>query len=399
MGIFKSLLQKPLDSAEKLAQKGGPLAKFHYAIDSADTILRTPATPTSGKVHLRDALDSKRMMSTVILALTPLLIFSIWNAGFQRLSALGSTPAIGESLLQGFLLFLPMFLATAIAGGIVEVIFATIRGHEINEGFLVTLFLIPMTLPPGTPFWMVFIGTAFGIFFGKEVFGGTGMNFLNPALAARAFLFFSYPGAMSGDNVWTAVDAAKEKVVDGFSGATPLAVAASAPHGTDLVQLLADKGFTFQAMLMGNIPGSFGETSALLCLVGAVILVITGVGSWRVMVSSVVGALAMGALLNVIAGPTSSAFWSLPPYFHLVMGGFAFGAAFMATDPVSGAATETGKLIYGFLIGVLIVVIRVLNPAYPEGVMLAILLMNVFVPLVDHYVIESNVRRRLNRVR
>lgn len=381
-------------------------------IDAFDTFIRTPKTTTSGKVHLRDALDSKRMMSTVAVALTPLIIFSIWNTGYQKLSALqavprallsshpllGTTPTILNSFLHGLWQFLPILAVTYAVGLGIEFVFAALRGHEVNEGFLISGLLIPLTLPPDIPLWMVALGTAFGVIFGKEVFGGTGMNFLNPALTARAFIFFSYPGAISGDTVWTAVDGAKDKLVDGFSGATPLALLATA-EGSDPVAMLESAGFSFKTLFLGVMPGSMGETSVLLCLVGALILVTTRVASARVMLSMVAGGLAMGILLNLLATPDSPAYWHLPAHWHLVLGGFAFGAVFMATDPVTGAATPVGQVIYGFLIGFFAVIIRVLNPAFPEGVMLAILFMNVFAPLIDHFVVEANVRRRLRRVR
>jgi Na+-transporting NADH:ubiquinone oxidoreductase subunit B len=319
----------------------------------------------------------------------------MYNVGFQKLAALGEPTGIFQCFLHGAWHMLPIVLVSYAVGGVWEVLFAVVRKHEINEGFLVTGMLFPLTCPPTLPLWMVAAGVSFGVVIGKEVFGGTGMNVLNPALTARAFVFFAYPAFMSGDTVWTAANPAL--AVDGWSGATPLAIVA-ASQGTAVVEALNGAGYTWLDGFLGTMPGSMGEVSALACLVGALILVATGIGSFRVMISMALGGVAGAFLMNAAAGETSAGIMALPWQYHLVYGGFAFGLVYMATDPVSSAATATGKWIYGFLIGVLAVLIRAVNPAYPEGVMLAILFMNVFAPLVDHFVVRANVRRRLARV-
>ena len=399
MSLSKLLTEKPLDDLLKKSKKGGPLEKLHAAIDANDTAARTTGQITRGLVHVRDALDSKRLMFTVVVALLPALLFSFWNVGNLKMQALGQDADFLMACGYGALSFFPMYIATMVAGGLAEVAFAQVRGHEVNEGFLVTGLLIPMVMPPDAPLWMIFVSALFGIVFGKELFGGTGMNFLNPALTARAFMFFSYPAAISGDSVWYAVDMAKDKLIDGFSGATALAVLSNAERGADPISALNSAGFSFDKLFLGTIPGSFGETSTLMCLVGAAILILTGVGSWRVMVSAVLGVFTVAWLFNLAAGPEIISFAALPPHYHLVLGGFAFGAIFMATDPVSASGTNLGRWIYGFLIGGLTIVIRVANPAYPEGVMLAILFMNMFAPMLDHYVVQGNIKRRLARAR
>jgi Na+-transporting NADH:ubiquinone oxidoreductase subunit B len=403
MSFLKKILQKPLDTALEKT-KGTPL---HTQVDMVETILRTGTKTTQGRVHVRDALDTKRMMITVLVALIPTMLYSLYNTGMHTLNASAeitgllaaySEPTFWNAIIHGAAIFFPIYIVTMIAGGIVEVVFATIRGHEISEGFLVTSMLIPLIMPAGIPLWMVAAGTVFGIMIGKEVFGGVGYNFLNPALTARAFIFFSYPTMISGDKVWIAADKLKDFSVSGITGATPLGVAAVAEKGKDVVATLAENGYSFASMALGSIPGSLGETSIIAIAIGAVILLVTGVGSWRVMLSTFVGAYVMGLLFNFFAGPETIPFLALPAHYHLVMGGLAFGAVFMTTDPVSAAATPKGQLIYGFLIGVLAIMIRVANPAYPEGVMLAILFMNVFAPLIDHFVVQGNIKRRLARV-
>jgi Na+-transporting NADH:ubiquinone oxidoreductase subunit B len=293
--------------------------------------------------------------------------------------------------------FLPLLIVSYAVGAFWEVLFSIVRGHDINEGYFVTGLLIPLTLPPTTPLWQVAIGVSFGVVIGKEVFGGTGMNIVNPALTTRAFLFFAYPADMSGDKVWIAINTAKDKVIDGFSGATPLGIAYGQKAGDNVVQLLNSTGITFKSAFLGAIPGSVGETSALACLMGAAILLITGVASWRIMVSMVLGGALMAILLQAVSGPESPALMALPFYYQLTLGGFAFGAVFMITDPVSATSTDLGKYIYGFLAGVLAIIIRALNPAYPEGVMLAILFMNIFAPVIDYYIVQANIKRRLKR--
>ncbi len=390
-------LRKILDELEPFFKKGEPLEKGYVQFEAMDTLLFTGDNVTKGKVHVRDGLDSKRLMITVLLALLPCLIFTLYNTGFQRLTSLGLTADPIHCFCIGLQVFLPLYAVTMAVGGFWEVIFATLRKHEINEGFLVTGILFPLILPPTMPLWQVAIGISVGVVIGKEVFGGTGRNIVNPALLGRAFLFFSYPASISGEGIWALIDGTKEKIIDGISAATPLGVAAAVPAGGNVVDALNAVGFTLEKMFIGCIPGSIGETSALYIGIGGLILIYTKVASWRTMLGCVVGALAMGFLFNALAGPDSNPLFHIPAHYHLVMGGFAFGAVFMATDPVSSAATKTGKLFYGFFIGLLAVLIRCINPAYPEGMMLAILLMNVFAPLIDHFVMGANIKRRVNR--
>lgn len=409
-----------MDQQAKLFEKGGPFEKLYPLWEANDTILYTPGEVTKGRTHVRDALDLKRMMFTVVVALLPCLAMALYNTGYQANLAIDSAADVKplvtwqsdammlmglpfkpwhpiSNLVHGALYFLPIFITTFAVGGLIEVVFAVMRGHEVNEGFLVTGFLIPLTLPPTIPLWQVALGTGFGVMFAKEVFGGTGMNILNPALTARAFLFFAYPAQISGDAPWIAADfsfaEATSTLPDAVSGATWLGKAATdsaalAEHG-----LFGDQ---WTQAFLGFVPGSMGETSALACLLGAGILVATQIGSWRTMVGVVVGTLASAVLLNLIGSDTNPMF-SVPFHWHIVLGGWAFGMVFMATDPVSSAFTETGKLIYGFGIGVMVILIRVVNPAYPEGMMLAILFMNVFAPLIDHFFVQANIRRRLAR--
>ncbi len=407
MSFFRNLFDKPLDQLEEASKKGGILKTLWRVTEAHVVLLRTPKITTKGRVHIRDGVDLKRYMVTVIVALIPCLLWAMYNIGYQKLHSITATegfaltgiePTLLNCFVHGAFHYLPILAVTYAAGLFVEFIFSTVRDHEVNEGFLVSGFLIPLTMPPDIPLWMVAAGTVFGVIFGKEVFGGTGMNFLNPALTARAFIFFSFPIQISGDQVWRAVSAAKDTLIDGYSGATALGVVAVADKGANAVDVLANAGFSFNDLFLGLVPGSNGETSALMCLIGAVILIATGVGSWQIMVSTAVGGTAMALLLNCFAGPDAPAYFNLPFYYHLVMGGFAFGSIFMATDPVSAAATNVGKCIYGFLIGILTVIIRVINPAYPEGMMLAVLFMNMFAPLIDTYVVKANIKRRLARV-
>lgn len=383
-------LRNFLDRLKPHFAKDGRFHYLHSFYDAIDTFLFVPPRVTSSGAHIRDAIDLKRTMSVVVIALIPALLVGMFNVGLQHYMA---RPALfGKTWLEviqevgwlrilwnGALTVIPIILVTYISGGIVEVIFAQVRGHSVNEGFFVSGLLIPLIVPPTIPLWMVAVATVFAVIFGKEVFGGTGMNIVNPALLARAFLFFAYPAHMSGSEVWIT------QKPDVVSGATPLALAASSEF---------DKMPSFFDMFIGFIPGSIGETSVVAILLGALLLLITGVGSARIMLSVLAGAIFTGVLFNVIG---ANEYMKLPFYYHLVMGGFAFGAVFMATDPVSAAQTAKGKIIYGFLIGMLTIIIRVLNPAYPEGMMLAILLMNVFAPLIDHYVIEAHVRHRIKR--
>jgi len=378
-------LRKFIDNIKPHFEKGGKFENLSQTFEAFETLLFVPNKTTSQGSHIRDAMDMKRTMSIVVLALVPALLFGIWNVGYQHYLAIGEQGTTLQLFWEGFKLVFPIIVVSYVTGLAIEFLFAQIRGHEVNEGFLVSGMLIPLVLPVDVPLWMVATATAFAVIFGKEVFGGTGMNILNPALTARAFLFFAYPAYMSGNEVWTHGLMKGEGIVDGFSGATPLAEAAEG--NIESISSSYD-------MFMGFIPGSIGETSTLAILIGAFILLYTGVGSWRILLSTFIGGLVMGLLLNVFA---VNPFMEVPAWEHLIMGGFAFGAVFMATDPVSAAQTKRGKYIYGFLIGFLAILIRVINPAYPEGVMLAILLMNVFAPLIDHYVIEGNIKRRLKR--
>ncbi|MBE0673887.1 MAG: NADH:ubiquinone reductase (Na(+)-transporting) subunit B [Bacteroidales bacterium] len=383
-------LRKQLDRMKPHFHEGGRFSMFRSVFEGFETFMFVPDSVTSKGSHIRDYLDLKRSMIVVVIALLPALLFGSYNIGLQHLRAFGpEVSGLDGSVLSlfwfGFLKVLPLIVVSYGVGLGIEFFTAQIRGHEINEGFLVSGMLIPLIVPVDIPLWMLAIATAFAVIIGKEVFGGTGMNILNPALTARAFLFFSYPAWMSGDKVWIEGFMANANVVDGFSGATPLAVAA-AQETTNLPSVME--------MFIGTIPGSVGETSTLAILIGAVILIATGIGSWKIMVSTALGGLGMGLILNLFA---ANPFMEMPAYYHLIMGGFAFGTVFMATDPVTATQTERGKWIYGLLIGVLAVLIRVLNPAYPEGMMLAILLMNVFAPLIDHYVVQGSVKRRMKR--
>ncbi|HMB68766.1 MAG TPA: NADH:ubiquinone reductase (Na(+)-transporting) subunit B, partial [bacterium] len=356
-------LWKKFEELRPLFTKGGRFEKLYPLFEAQETFLFVPPHTAKGRVHVRDAMDIKRLMSTVIVALLPCILWGMWNVGYQKLAALGEPTGFLACIGHGAWHMLPIILVSYAAGGVWEVLFAIVRKHEVNEGFLVTGMLFPLVCPPTLPLWMVAAGISFGVVIGKEVFGGTGMNILNPALTARAFVFFAYPAHMSGDAVWGAAD--------GVTGATPLAVAA-ASEGPGVVNALGGAGYSLRDAFLGLVPGSMGEGSALACLLGALVLIATGVGAWRIMVSMVIGGVVGGFLMNAVAGPTSSGIMHLPPHWHLMVGGFAFGCVYMATDPVSAAATHTGKWIYGFLIGVLAVLIRAVNPAYPEGVMLAI---------------------------
>lgn len=378
-------LRRTLDKLKPQFQKGGKFEKLHSTFDAFETFLFVPDITTHKGSHIRDANDMKRTMVIVVIALIPALLFGIWNVGFQHFTSLGETAVFWDKVLYGLGKVLPIIIVSYVVGLGIEFAFAQIRHHEVNEGFLVSGMLIPLVLPPETPLWMVALATAFAVVIGKEVFGGTGMNILNPALTARAFLFFAYPASMSGDKVWIAEKA------DAFSGATPLAEAAASVSSGKAIEF----SHSVSDMFFGFIPGSIGETSTLAILIGAAILIITGVGSLRIMLSVVVGGLFMGGLLNIFA---VNPYMEMPAYIHLIAGGFAFGTVYMATDPVTASQTNKGKLIFGFLVGIMAVLIRVLNPAYPEGMMLAILLMNVFAPLIDHYVVEANIKRRLKRL-
>ena len=400
-------LRKVLDHQAKHFEPGGKLHRFHAAYEMVDTILYTPGTATAGSTHVRDGLDLKRLMVTVVVALLPAAFMAMYNTGLQAhraieagalplaswqtqaMEALGlafSSTDLFACIAHGALYYLPIVLVTFAAGGTAEAVFAIVRKHEINEGFLVTGMLLPLTLPATTPLWQVALGVLFGIVVGKEVFGGTGMNILNPALTARAFLFFAYPAQMSGDSVWIAAQTGP----DGYSGATLLAKAAV--EGEPALTA----GVAWRDAFLGLVPGSMGETSVLACLIGATILIATGIGSWRIMASVVAGSYVCTLLLNSI-GSETNALLAVPFHWQVVLGGWAFGLVFMATDPVSAAHTNRGKWVYGFMVGVMAILIRMVNPAYPEGMMLAILFMNVFASTIDHFVVRANIRRRQAR--
>jgi Na+-transporting NADH:ubiquinone oxidoreductase subunit B len=374
-------IREILDTIKKPFGKGEKFEKFAPAVNAFDTFLYVPNHTTKHGSHIRDAVDLKRTMITVIIALLPALFYGIYNTGFQYYSQIGTDFTTIDAVIHGSLKVLPMIAVSYIVGLTIEFAFAIFRGHEVNEGYLVTGLLIPMIMPVDIPLWMVAVSVAFAVLIGKEAFGGTGMNILNPALTARAFAFFAYPTYMSGNKVWVS-EASK---VDGISGETILGMLASGETAVP---------YDISQMFYGGIPGSIAETSTLMVLVGALILIYTGVGSWRIMLGSVIGAALTGWLFNLWGANELMSFnW----FNHLIVGGFAFGIVFMATDPVSAAQTTKGKWIYGLLVGLFCILIRVFNPAYPEGVMLAILLMNIFAPTIDHYVIEANINKRLNR--
>ena len=399
-------LRALLDKQARLFEKGGKLEKLYPLYEANDSFLFTPGHVTAGASHVRDGLDVKRLMMTVVVALTGCVYMAIYNTGYQANLAIragapmldtwqsAAVVALGMSfdpdqwlacVIHGALYYLPVLGVTFAVGGAWEALFAIVRKHEINEGFLVTGMLFPLILPPTIPLWQVALGISFGVVIGKEIFGGTGMNVLNPALTARAFVFFAYPANMSGDTAW--ITAATTS--DGVSGATWLALTA-----LDGDQALT--GLDWGEAFMGFVPGSMGETSTLACLLGAAVLIITQVGSWRIMLSVALGTFVTAWFLNVIGSNTNPAF-AISPAWHFVLGGWAFGTVFMATDPVSAPASDPGRYMYGFLIGVLVVLIRVVNPAYPEGMMLSILFMNLFAPVLDYFVVRSNVKRRKAR--
>nr|WP_321523599.1 NADH:ubiquinone reductase (Na(+)-transporting) subunit B [uncultured Macellibacteroides sp.] len=391
-------LRNYLNTIKPNFEEGGKLAMFHSVFEGFETFLFVPNKTSKSGVHIHDCVDSKRTMTVVIIALLPALLFGMYNIGYQHNLSIGADPGLFMTFIFGFLAVLPKIIVSYVVGLGIEFAIAQVKGHDIQEGFLVSGILIPMIVPIDTPLWMIAVATAFAVVFAKEVFGGTGYNIFNVALVTRAFLFFAYPAAMSGDKVFVRTDntfgLGSGNVVDAFSGATPLGQIATATtpeaHMTDVL------GNTISSMdmFLGFIPGSIGETSTLAILLGAAILIFTGIGSWKTMLSVFIGGAGMAALFNIIG---TTAAMNVSPLDHLLLGGFAFGAVFMATDPVTSARTETGKYIYGLLIGVMAIFIRVLNPGYPEGMMLAILLLNAFAPLIDFYVIESNVKRRLKR--
>ena len=386
-------LRNYIDKIKPNFEKGGKYEKLHSTFDAFETFLYVPKTVTKSGSHIRDVIDLKRTMSVVVIALLPALLFGMYNVGLQHFRAIGAPEtSIMGCFWFGFLTVLPIIIVSYVVGLGIEFIFAQIRHHEVNEGFLVSGMLIPLVMPVDAPLWMVAISTAFAVIIGKEVFGGTGMNVFNPALLARAFMFFAYTPYISGETIWVAGLTGGKGIIDGYSGATPLTQAANA------IAEHADK-LTFTSTpldwLIGTIPGCIGETSFIAIMIGAVILLVTGIVSWRIMVGVFAGGLGMGLLFNLIG---ANIYMQMPAYYHLLLGGFAFGAVFMATDPVTAAQTNTGKWIYGLLIGIMAVLIRVVNPGYPEGMMLAILFMNAMAPLIDHYVVAANIKRRNKRL-
>jgi len=395
-------LRSFFDRVEPHFTKGGRYEKLFPVYEMVESFLYTPKTVTTAAPHARSYIDMKRIMTYVVIATIPAILVGLYNVGFQVNSAIAVHGASGwrawiiealgigfdpanpfANFMHGALYFLPIYITTLVVGGIWEVIFATVRGHEVNEGFLVTSMLYALILPPSAPLWQVALGISFGVVIGKEVFGGTGKNFLNPALTGRAFLYFAYPAQMSGDTIWTPVD--------GFSGATALSIGAS-----DGYQQLAANGITWFDSFIGIMQGSIGETSTLACLIGLAFLLVTKIANWRLVVGCLVGMIAFSSLLNLIGSDTNPMF-AMPWYWHLVVGGYAFGLAFMVTEPVSASHTNLGRYIYGALIGFMVVMIRVINPAFPEGMMLAILFGNVFAPLIDYFVVQANIKRRAKR--
>ncbi len=399
-------LRELLDKIGHHVEKGGKYEKFHAVFEAMDTFYFRPASVTKTTAHVRDGIDLKRMMVAVWVCTFPVIFFGMWNIGYQANKAFAASPdlltaqdnwrmplirmfagfnpgSVWDNLVQGAMWFLPIYIVTFAVGIAWEMLFASVRKHEVNEGFFVTSVLFALTMPPSIPLWQVALGISFGVVMAKEIFGGTGKNFLNPALAGRAFLYFAYPAQSSGDAAWT--------VVDGFTMATPLANAASGG-----VQAINSTGVTWWNAFIGMIPGSVGETSTVIILIVGGILLISKIASWRIVSGVLLGMIAMSLLLNTVGSNTNPMF-AMPWYWHLVLGGFAFGMIFMATDPVSAAMTNTGKWIFGALIGIMAVMVRVLNPAFPEGIMLAILFGNLCAPLIDHFVIQANVKRRLRR--
>jgi len=378
-------LRNYLDKIKPHFREGGKFEKLHSTFDAFETFLFVPDKTTTKGSHIRDAIDMKRTMSVVIMAMLPALFFGIWNTGYQHFLSTGQQAGFWQLIGYGLQKVIPIVAVSYIAGLGVEFVFAQIRKHEVNEGYLVSGMLIPLVMPVDIPLWMVAVASIFAVIIGKEVFGGTGMNVFNPALLARAFIFFAYPAKITGDTIWIGGLSNGQGVVDGFSGATPLSKAASG--AIDQLPSLHD-------LFFGFIPGSIGETSKLAILIGSMILIGTGIGSWRIMLSGLLGGISISLIFNAFA---INSYMTLSPITQLLMGSFLFGMVYMATDPVTAAQTNRGKWIYGFLAGFFAIMIRVFNPAYPEGTMLAILLMNAFAPLIDHFVVEANIRKRLKR--
>jgi len=418
-------LRRFLDRIRPKFEEGGRFERLYPVYEAVDTFLYTPGEVTQQGSHVRDSIDLKRMMISVVVALLPCTLMAMWNAGYHAnlamaannvdsvpgwrgalIAALGGgehdAGSMWDCIVHGAMFFIPLYAVTVIVGGLWEVLFSCIRGHDVTEGFLVTSLLFPLTLPPTLPLWQAALGISFGVVIGKEIFGGVGRNFLNPALTARAFVYFAYPGEMTGDPIWTAVNSFDVTKVDGYSAATPLTRLGGAKpgEGMEVVTNSLQQGgldISWADTFLGTLPGSLGETSVLACLVGAAVLIGTGIGSWRIMSGVLLGAVLSAAAFYQWGSADNPMMW-MPPWWHVTVGGFAFGLVFMATDPVSAAMTQTGQWIYGGLIGVVTILIRVLNPAFPEGIMLAILLGNVFAPLIDWIVVDANIRRRRARV-
>lgn len=398
------LLKRFFDTQRPYFEPGGRLAQYLPLFEAIETVFFTPAEVSPGGPHVRDNLDVKRFMTLVIVMLLPHLFFGMYNTGYQALLAAGREPQLVNCLFIGLTYVIPLVLVTYAVGFAWEVLFAVIRGHGMSEGLFVTCMLFPLTLPPTTPLWQVALGVSFGIVIGKEIFGGTGRNFLNPALTGRAFLFFAFPVRMSGDAVWTAeavwrtVSAGADKAVDAVTAATPLAVAALTATGSPIQVALHEAGYGFWKLFWGLYPGSVGGTATWLCLMGAVALCIMGIANYRIVVGGILGILCTGVIFNLVAKEGGNPWLGLNPLYHLVMGGFAFALAYMATEPVSGPDMDAARWVYGFLIGALTLLIRVFNPAFPEGAMLAVLFMNLFAPLMDHVVVQARLRKRMINV-
>ncbi len=389
-------LKRFFDLKRRHFEQGGRFEKLYPFYESIESIFFAPAVVTETGPFVRDSLDVKRYMMLVIVALLPHLLFGIYNAGYQSQLASGFSMSFFPVVARGIWIVLPLVIVSYVVGFFWEILFAVVRKHEISEGLFVSAMLFPLTLPPTLPLWQAALGISFGIVVGKEIFGGTGRNFLNPALTGRAFLYFAYPAQNSGD-VWTVISSGKAAAVDAVSGATPLAISAATDSGT-VQQALAEKGFSVSKLFFGLYPDSIGASSTLLCIIGALFLIIIGVASYRIILGDIIGVLAMGYLLNIVASDASMPYLSVNPFYHLLMGGTAFGIAYMTTDPVSAPDMNAAKWIYGFAIGALTVLIRVFNPAFPEGIMLSILFMNIFAPLLDHLVIKVRLRKRIPNV-
>ena len=388
-------LREFLDRLEPFFKQGGKLEKLYPIYEATDTILFSTDERTKSGPHVKDSIDIKRIMISVVIALLPCYVFGALNIGYQKALTFGLEATLLENFIIGFNSILPIVVVTFTSGAFWEILFSVLRKHPISEGFLVTCALIPLTLPPTIPLWQVAVATSFGIVIGKEIFGGVGMNIFNPALMARAFLYFTYPVNISGDKVWVLSP-------DGFSGPTALSIPAGKTN-VDALDLLNQASselvfdYSWLNMFLGWIPGSIGETNKWLIIIGAIFLIVMGITSWRVMLGSVIGMTLMAITTNLIAPYSSNTMLNIPPHYHLVMGSFLFGTVFMATEPVTCAHTDMGRWIFGFLVGSLTVIIRSINPAYPEGIMLAILLMNAFAPLIDYFIVESNTKKRLKR--